>query len=119
MEPLYSGHSRDMGCLHFRDGFKHTLGSVVNTRVYAFQGFHSKLYVQVYTHAYAHAPPTHLLGVLYWECYLAGRVIPDRCRMTVGKVRAEIKLKKVDPVQWTEYEVCVHLHWSYINTMNY
>ena len=31
--------------------------------------------------------------------------VPDKCKLSVGKVRAELKLKKANLIHWSEYEV--------------
>ena len=40
-----------------------------------------------------------------WECHLAGRIVPGRSKLSLGKVRWEVKLHKADPIQWSDYEV--------------
>lgn len=35
---------------------------------------------------------------------LYGHVVPEECKMTVGKVSIELRLKKADAVQWAELE---------------
>ena len=42
---------------------------------------------------------------VYWETYLANGIVPAKCTHRVGKLRLEMKMKKADPVQWSEYEV--------------
>ena len=47
-------------------------------------------------------PPS---DTVYWECHLADTIVPDKCKLSVGKVRAELKLKKANLIHWSEYEV--------------
>ena len=42
---------------------------------------------------------------VHWECHLADTIVPDKCKLSVGKVRAELKLKKANLIHWSEYEV--------------
>ena len=50
-------------------------------------------------------PPLPPSDTVYWECHLADTVVPDKCKLSVGKVRAELKLKKANLIHWSEYEV--------------
>ena len=52
-------------------------------------------------------PPSLLSpsDTVYWECHLADTIVPDKCKLSVGKVRAELKLKKANLIHWSEYEV--------------
>ena len=47
-------------------------------------------------------PPS---DTVHWECHLADTIVPDKCKLSVGKVRAELKLKKANLIHWSEYEV--------------
>ena len=51
-------------------------------------------------------PPSLLPSdTVHWECHLADTIVPDKCKLSVGKVRAELKLKKANLIPWSEYEV--------------
>ena len=49
-------------------------------------GFHD-------VHIISPLPPS---DTVHWECHLAGTIVPDKCKLSVGKVRAELKLKKAN-----------------------
>ena len=42
---------------------------------------------------------------MVWECHHAGRIVPGQSKLSLGKVRWEVKLHKADPIQWSDYEV--------------
>ena len=51
---------------------------------------------------------------MVWEAVLANCIIPDKSTLKMGRVRAELKLKKADPIKWSELEVCaMHLLFEY------
>lgn len=63
-----------------------------------------------------HSMPMHTpLGELYWESYLAGRIVPEECKVKPGRVRMELKLRKAGLETWTDYEVLVCIHSSGVN----
>ena len=49
------------------------------------------------------------VGELFWESHLAGRIVPEKCKVKPGRVRVEIKLKKAEPETWNDYEVCMYM----------
>ena len=53
-------------------------------------------------------------GEEVWSVRLAGQVIPGQCRISVGRVRAELKLRKAEFGQWTEFTVRCLVHALYI-----
>ena len=46
-----------------------------------------------------------ILGKVLWETDLAHSVVPGECVVKMGRVRAELKMKKKEPVKWKDYEV--------------
>ena len=54
---------------------------------------------------------------------MAGRIVPSQCKQVKpGRVRVELKLKKAEPLQWTDYEVHI-IYFMYashlVNTKSY
>ena len=49
--------------------------------------------------------PVSFPDSVVWECHLTGRIVPKRSKLSLGRVRWEVKLWKADPIQWSEYEV--------------
>lgn len=45
------------------------------------------------------------IGELFWESHLAGRIVPEKCKVVPGRVRVELKLKKAEPETWNDFEV--------------
>lgn len=58
----------------------------------------------------------HWSDEVLWETVLANCIIPDKSTLKMGRVRAELKLKKADPIQWSDFEVCaMYLLYVYIH----
>ncbi len=58
-----------------------------------------------HTHTHPHTPSHPLTEELRWECWLWGRVLPEQCKVVPGRVRTELRLRKVEPLIWPEYEM--------------
>ena len=54
-------------------------------------------------------PPS---DIVYWECHLADTIVPDKCKLSVGKVRAKVKL--IVPATIGISQVVYRGHGTYI-----
>ena len=42
---------------------------------------------------------------VYWESYLTNTIVPEKSSLKVGRVRGELKMRKADPLHWSDFEV--------------
>ena len=43
--------------------------------------------------------------MLFWEVRLTNSIVPEKCSIKISKVRAELKMKKEEVINWTDFEV--------------
>jgi len=42
---------------------------------------------------------------MYWESHLTHRVVPEKCKLVVKRLRGDMKLLKAEEISWAEFEV--------------